>query len=178
MSPIFVINDVLEAEIDDQRQPAVMKRFERFKKMVSRQIGETYNDQYRKRGSDCQEIMGEADSQSMGHRMVLQRLLEAQHGRLHALFGVSVVDEEVVFVQPFGHETHVSVVGGFNDWDVNGKRFDECDIEGIKLWCCVIALKTGYYEYRLKRNGKWSKDFFNPHVCTNSFGSENHIVVV
>lgn len=96
--------------------------------------------------------------------------------KLERLYGASITEQGVLFMQPIGGALAAHVAGDFNRWSPDktpmrkNKRLD--------VWEVCLPLDQGRYRYRLIIDGKWQSDPHNTYVETNPFGELNSIVEV
>jgi len=72
--------------------------------------------------------------------------------------------------------TAVSVVGEFNDWNVERHPLQQVDSE---TWRITLQLAPGTYQYKFVIDGtQWEDDADNPKRAMNEFGTTNSILEV
>ena len=70
----------------------------------------------------------------------------------------------------------VSVVGEFNDWNVERHPLQQKDSE---TWHITLQLPPGTYQYKFVIDGtRWEDDADNPKRIVNEFGTSNSILEV
>ena len=80
------------------------------------------------------------------------------------------------FKAPPGAHT-VSLVGTFNDWDMNAKFLNDDDKDGI--WEAKAVLPDGHHEYKYVINGwDWVRDPENPKTISDMAGGENSVIEI
>lgn len=69
----------------------------------------------------------------------------------------------------------VSLAGNFNNWDTSAVSAKK-DSKGN--WMAKINLKPGKHEYKFFVDGNWANDPRCSSCVTNSFGSQNCVVII
>jgi len=68
-----------------------------------------------------------------------------------------------------------SVVGAFNDWDIEAGAMKR-DKSGV--WKKSLKLPAGAYEYKFVVDGEWWADPANPMFAYNEYGTTNSLIEV
>ncbi|MEO0512136.1 MAG: AAA family ATPase [Planctomycetota bacterium] len=89
--------------------------------------------------------------------------------------GVYVETDSVLFVQPIGAGTKISLAGDFNHWSSASHVMERLEIQGVHR--LRIPMLEGRYRYRLVVDGDWMCDPTNPDREPNEFGDFNSVVV-
>lgn len=69
----------------------------------------------------------------------------------------------------------VILMGDFNRWDAKVHRM-KGDENGV--WNKSVMLTPGRYEYKFLVDEGWQTDPQNHHVCINSFGTHNNVLII
>jgi 1,4-alpha-glucan branching enzyme len=69
----------------------------------------------------------------------------------------------------------VKLMGDFNGWHARAHPMNK-DENG--LWKKTVMLTPGRHEYKFLVDGRWQNDPQNDHVCINSFGTQNSVLIV
>lgn len=82
---------------------------------------------------------------------------------------------QFVFVAPAA--SHVSLVGDFNDWDVEAAPMRRAGAPGV--WSIAVSLAPGRHVYAFVVDGtKWQVDPSAPRAPGDDFGTPNSVIVV
>jgi chromosome partitioning protein len=93
------------------------------------------------------------------------------------ILGPQVTAEGVCFVARAQGAQRVQLAGSFNNWNPEACTMvpDEND---NGLWRLKLPLETGYHQYRLVVDGRWSADPANPQTAPNEFGEFNSVLEI
>lgn len=91
-------------------------------------------------------------------------------------FGVHVLQDGVLFLQPSSIGRRVVVTGDFNEWSDSGVILELDERKGT--FQAKVSLPPGMWQYRLIVDGRWTPDPYNPHCLPNPFGELNSVFVV
>jgi len=96
--------------------------------------------------------------------------------KLSDYYGVSQIQDAVVFVTLYPRAKSVEIAGDFNNWQpVNTPMYRVGD-SGV--WQVKMKLNQGTYRYRLVVDGQWQQDPYNERTELNPYGEYNSIVDV
>lgn len=101
---------------------------------------------------------------------------EILDARLCEYYGVSKMNEAVVFVTLYPRAKNVQIAGDFNNWQPAKTVMQKVGESGV--WQTSLKLAAGRYRYRLVVDGQWQQDPYNEHTELNPFGGFNSIVEV
>jgi chromosome partitioning protein len=96
--------------------------------------------------------------------------------KLSDYYGVSQVDDAVVFVTLYPRANTVQIAGDFNNWQPQQTPMQKVGHSGI--WQTKLKLPTGKYRYRLVVDGQWQQDPYNGHSELNPYGDHNSVLEV
>ncbi|MBN1806417.1 MAG: AAA family ATPase [Sedimentisphaerales bacterium] len=96
--------------------------------------------------------------------------------KLSDYYGVSQMEDAVVFVTLYPRAGKVQVAGDFNDWQPENCTMQKVGESGI--WQTEMNLTPGRYRYRLVVDGQWQQDPYNELTEMNPFGGYNSVVEV
>jgi chromosome partitioning protein len=96
--------------------------------------------------------------------------------KLSEYYGVSQINDAVIFVTLYPRANSVQVAGDFNNWQPAKTPLKKVGNSGV--WQTKIKLPAGKYRYRLVVDGQWQQDPYNELTETNPFGGFNSIVEV
>ena len=96
--------------------------------------------------------------------------------RLSDYYGVSQMEDAVVFVTLYPRASNVQIAGDFNNWQPECSQMQKVGESGI--WQTEMNLMPGRYRYRLVVDGQWQQDPYNELTELNPFGGFNSIVEV
>jgi chromosome partitioning protein len=96
--------------------------------------------------------------------------------RLSDYYGVSQINDALVFVTLYPRADSVQVAGDFNNWQPSKSPLQKVGTSGV--WQTKIKLPTGKYRYRLVVDGQWQQDPYNEATELNPFGGLNSVVEV
>jgi chromosome partitioning protein len=94
--------------------------------------------------------------------------------KLSDYYGVTQLNDAVVFVTLYPHAHEVCIAGDFNNWQPANTKMEKVGSSGI--WQTKMKLSPGKYRYRLVVDGKWQQDPYNEISELNPFGEYNSIV--
>lgn len=104
------------------------------------------------------------------------RGISTKTGGMVPFFGVHVLKDGVLFVQPSSLGQRVSVAGNFNTWSDTQCQMTHDEQRGLLY--VKITLRPGMWQYRLVVDGRWTPDPYNPHCIPNPFGELNSVLIV
>ena len=96
--------------------------------------------------------------------------------KLSDYYGVSQVEDAVVFVTLYPRASSVHIAGDFNNWQPEQTPMQKVGESGI--WQTEMNLLPGRYRYRLVVDGQWQQDPYNELTESNPFGGFNSVVEV
>jgi len=96
--------------------------------------------------------------------------------KLTEYYGVSQINDAVVFVTLYPRANAVQLAGDFNNWQPSNTPLQKVGDSGV--WQTKLKLPIGKYRYRLVVDGQWQQDPYNSAVESNPFGGFNSIVEV
>ena len=96
--------------------------------------------------------------------------------KLSDYYGVSQVNDAVVFVTLYPHAESVQIAGDFNNWQPQKTPMQKVGSSGV--WQTKLELPAGKYRYRLVVDGQWQQDPYNEMTELNPFGGYNSVVKV
>lgn len=96
--------------------------------------------------------------------------------KLSDYYGVTQLNDAVVFVTLYPHAKEISLAGDFNNWQPGKNILEKVGESGI--WQAKMSLAPGKYRYRLVVDGKWQQDPYNAHSELNPFGEYNSVVEI
>lgn len=96
--------------------------------------------------------------------------------KLTDYYGVSQINEAVVFVTLYPRAKDVQIAGDFNNWQPEKTPLHKVGTSGV--WQTKLKIPAGKYRYRLVVDGHWQQDPYNEHTELNPFGGFNSIVEV
>ena len=96
--------------------------------------------------------------------------------KLSDYYGVSQINEAVVFVTLYPRASSVQIAGDFNNWQPENTKMQKVSDSGV--WQTQMNLSPGRYRYRLVVDGQWQQDPYNEMTESNPFGGLNSIVEV
>ena len=98
------------------------------------------------------------------------------NARLSDYYGVSQINDAVVFVTLYPRAHSVQIAGDFNSWQPSKTPLQK--VGGSGVWQTKIKLPSGKYRYRLVVDGQWQQDPYNETTESNPFGGFNSVVEV
>ncbi len=96
--------------------------------------------------------------------------------KLSDYYGVSQINDAVVFVTLYPRAKSVQIAGDFNNWQPAKTPLQKVGSSGV--WQTKVTLPSGKYRYRLVVDGQWQQDPYNESVELNPFGGFNSVVEV
>jgi len=96
--------------------------------------------------------------------------------KLSDYYGVSQVNDAVVFVTLYPHAESVQIAGDFNNWQPQKTPMQKVGSSGV--WQTKLKLPAGKYRYRLVVDGQWQQDPYNEMTELNPFGGYNSVIKV
>jgi len=96
--------------------------------------------------------------------------------KLSEYYGVSQVQDAVVFVTLYPRAQTVAIAGDFNNWQPATTPMQRIDDTGV--WQTKMALPHGTYRYRLVVDGQWQQDPYNERSELNPYGEYNSVLEV
>jgi chromosome partitioning protein len=96
--------------------------------------------------------------------------------KLSDYYGVSQINDAVIFVTLYPRANSVQIAGDFNNWQPSKNPLQKVGNSGV--WQTKIKLPAGKYRYRLVVDGQWQQDPYNELTETNPFGGFNSVVEV
>jgi 5'-AMP-activated protein kinase regulatory beta subunit len=82
---------------------------------------------------------------------------------------------KITFSFKSDHAKQVMLAGDFNQWSLSSHPMKP-DKDG--LWKKTLMLPPGRYEYKFRVDDQWQTDAGNFQVCSNEFGTRNHVIIV
>jgi chromosome partitioning protein len=96
--------------------------------------------------------------------------------KLSDYYGVSHVNDAVVFVTLYPRAECVQVAGDFNNWKPEDGLLQKVGESGV--WQTQMKLPAGRYRYRLVVDGQWQQDPYNEWTELNPFGGYNSVLEI
>lgn len=96
--------------------------------------------------------------------------------KLSDYYGVSHVNDAVVFVTLYPRAECVQVAGDFNNWKPEEGLLHKVGDSGV--WQTQMKLPAGRYRYRLVVDGQWQQDPYNEWTELNPFGGYNSVLEI
>ena len=96
--------------------------------------------------------------------------------KLSDYYGVSQINDAVVFVTLYPRAQSVQVAGDFNNWQPSKTAMEKVGTSGV--WQTKMKLPAGKYRYRLVVDGQWQQDPYNETTEVNPFGGFNSVLEV
>ena len=128
------------------------------------------------------ELLAAAKPAQGSFQHQLQRQIQQQtrpcniDARLSDYYGVSQINDAVVFVTLYPRAKAVHIAGDFNNWQPEKTEMEKVGQSGI--WQTKLKLPAGKYRYRLVVDGQWQQDPYNENVEMNPYGDFNSILEV
>jgi chromosome partitioning protein len=101
---------------------------------------------------------------------------EQLDAKLANYYGVSQIQDAVVFVTLYPRAQSVAIAGDFNNWQPAGTPMQRVGDSGV--WQTKMKLATGTYRYRLVVDGQWQQDPYNERSEMNPYGDYNSVLEV
>jgi chromosome partitioning protein len=102
--------------------------------------------------------------------------LASTDAKLSEYYGVSQIEDAVVFVTLYPRAESVHIAGDFNNWQPTKNPMERVGRSGV--WQLKIKLPQGKYRYRLVVDGQWQQDPYNELTELNPFGEYNSVLEV
>ena len=96
--------------------------------------------------------------------------------KLSDYYGVSQMEDAVVFVTLYPRADNVHLAGDFNNWQPEHTPMQKVGESGV--WQTEMNLLPGRYRYRLVVDGQWQQDPYNELTELNPFGGFNSVIEV
>jgi chromosome partitioning protein len=96
--------------------------------------------------------------------------------KLSDYYGVSQMNNAVVFVTLYPRAKDVQIAGDFNNWKPEEAPMQRVGSSGV--WQTQLKLPAGRYRYRLVVDGQWQQDPYNELTELNPFGGFNSVLVI
>jgi chromosome partitioning protein len=101
---------------------------------------------------------------------------EQTDAKLSDYYGVSQIQDAVVFVTLYPRAASVQIAGDFNNWQPATTPMQRIGQSGV--WQAKMKLPHGTYRYRLVVDGQWQQDPYNERTEMNPYGEYNSIIEV
>lgn len=96
--------------------------------------------------------------------------------KLAEYYGVSQINDAIVFVTLYPRAQKVQIAGDFNNWQPQKTEMEKIGTSGV--WQTKLKLPPGKHQYRFVVDGQWQQDPYNEHIESNPFGGFNSIIEV
>ena len=96
--------------------------------------------------------------------------------KLSDYYGVSQINDAVVFVTLYPRAKSVQIAGDFNNWQPEKTPMQKVGTSGA--WQTKLNLPVGKYRYRLVVDGQWQQDPYNELTELNPFGEFNSVIEI
>jgi chromosome partitioning protein len=96
--------------------------------------------------------------------------------KLSEYYGVSQMNDAVVFVTLYPRAHSVQIAGDFNNWQPEKALMEKVGESGV--WQTQMKLNPGRYRYRLVVDGQWQQDPYNELTELNPFGGFNSVIEI
>lgn len=96
--------------------------------------------------------------------------------KLSDYYGVSQINDAVVFVTLYPRAQTVQIAGDFNNWRPEQAPMQKVGESGV--WQTQMKLPAGRYRYRLVVDGQWQQDPYNELTEMNPFGGFNSVLEI
>jgi len=96
--------------------------------------------------------------------------------KLSEYYGVSQINDAVVFVTLYPRANSVQIAGDFNNWQPEQHIMEKLGDSGV--WQTQMELNPGRYRYRLVVDGQWQQDPYNELTESNPFGGFNSVIEI
>ena len=96
--------------------------------------------------------------------------------KLSDYYGVSQINDAVVFVTLYPRAHSVHIAGDFNNWKPEDAPMQKVGDSGV--WQTQMKLPVGRYRYRLVVDGQWQQDPYNELTELNPFGGFNSVLEI
>ncbi|NLH41772.1 MAG: AAA family ATPase [Planctomycetes bacterium] len=101
---------------------------------------------------------------------------EQLDAKLANYYGVSQIQDAVVFVTLYPRAQSVAIAGDFNNWQPATTPMQRVGDSGV--WQAKMRLPGGLYRYRLVVDGQWQQDPYNERSEMNPYGDYNSVLEV
>lgn len=101
---------------------------------------------------------------------------ERTAAKLSNYYGVSQMNEAVVFVTLYPRAKNVQIAGDFNNWQPEKTPMEKVGDSGV--WQTEMNLPAGRYRYRMVVDGQWQQDPYNELTEVNPFGGFNSVIEI
>jgi chromosome partitioning protein len=101
---------------------------------------------------------------------------ERTAAKLSDYYGVSQINDAVVFVTLYPRAHTVQIAGDFNNWKPEDAPMQKLGDSGV--WQTQMKLPAGRYRYRLVVDGQWQQDPYNELTELNPFGGFNSVLEI
>ncbi|MHC4508118.1 MAG: AAA family ATPase [Planctomycetota bacterium] len=101
---------------------------------------------------------------------------ERTAAKLADYYGVSQINDAVVFVTLYPRAQNVQIAGDFNNWKPEEAPMQKVGDSGV--WQTQMKLPAGQYRYRLVVDGQWQQDPYNELTELNPFGGFNSVLEI
>jgi chromosome partitioning protein len=96
--------------------------------------------------------------------------------KLSDYYGVTQIQDAIVFVTLYPRAENVQIAGDFNNWQPAENPMQRVGESGV--WQTKMQLAQGRYRYRLVVDGQWQQDPYNELTELNPYGDFNSVVEV
>jgi chromosome partitioning protein len=103
-------------------------------------------------------------------------LEKSTSAKLSEYYGVSRINDAVVFVTLYPRAQSVQIAGDFNNWQPEQDMMEKVGDSGV--WQTQMKLDPGRYRYRLVVDGQWQQDPYNESTEMNPFGGFNSVIEI
>jgi len=101
---------------------------------------------------------------------------ERLSAKLADYYGISQINDAVVFVTLYPRAQSVQIAGDFNNWKPEDAPMQKVGESGV--WQTEMKLPAGRYRYRIVVDGQWQQDPYNELTELNPFGGFNSILEI
>ncbi len=128
------------------------------------------------------ELLAAVKPAQSSFQQELQRQMQRQavpgdiDTKLSDYYGVSQINDAVVFVTLYPRAEAVHIAGDFNNWQPEKTQMEKVGQSGV--WQTKLKLPAGKYRYRLVVDGQWQQDPYNEKTEMNPYGDFNSILEV
>ena len=105
-----------------------------------------------------------------------ETLEKSTSAKLSEYYGVSQINDAVVFVTLYPRAHSVQIAGDFNNWQPQQHVMEKVGDSGV--WQTQMKLNQGRYRYRLVVDGQWQQDPYNESTELNPFGGFNSVIEI
>jgi chromosome partitioning protein len=96
--------------------------------------------------------------------------------KLADFYGVSQIEEAILFTTLYPRADTVQIAGDFNNWQPTETLMEKVADKGV--WQAKLKLPAGKYRYRLVIDGQWQQDPYNEVTEMNPYGDYNSVLEV